>query len=764
MTSASVAGLAGVLLGLFVWRFWSGRYSVWASAWTPPEPGLARVDPVLAVTAAVVVCLALWAAAVWLLQAVRGLERGAALRRAALNFTPALGALALLAPEAWGGAYTIFSLAGFGVVAAAVLWLCLAPLIAAARPEWPGPRAARHALAAGIIAFFLLFGSLSVFKLYALHFGYRDSGMTAEALMNTLRGRFLYQNYYHACQLGDHVSPGLLLLLPVFALAPSAATLLLIQSAALALGAIPVYLMGRRSAGGRLAGLLLAGAWLLNPAVEHLNFAHVWGFHEITPAVPLLLAAFYAAWAGRTGLFFLFAALAMSFKEDVAAVVMMFGPFAFLSLKRRRLAVAAALVGAAWLFLALKVVAPAFWPEGRYRYFEMRWAHMGGSPAAVAVYGLTHPLEMARLALETPRAAFVVSLLAPLAFAPLAAPWALLAALPSLGLLVVSNEPRFYSIMSQTTGSILPALALAAAWAVRAESERHARRPGAARARWLARLGLCAPGAAAPAAACLAALVFCFALVFHFLLSPSPLSAAGPDVFDWYSTMPGPRTAALYRIKALFPRDASLAATDKAAVHFTAQRDLFLVDRASLEEPRSADMDGADWVLLDMETLEDLRHAVPARDRLLRRGTHGVVARDSGFLLLKKGAPIWRPAAATPAEAARMAFHPRTPNGAALRALGVDAAPLGGGRWRLRVLWRLERRVDEDLAPKLYFFKADGRQDQAGPLRPWDGAYPTYLWEPGAVHADELEVELPFELNPRDTLIATTEGEITYHD
>ena len=43
MTSASVAGLAGVLLGLFVWRFWSGRYSVWASAWTPPEPGLAQL-------------------------------------------------------------------------------------------------------------------------------------------------------------------------------------------------------------------------------------------------------------------------------------------------------------------------------------------------------------------------------------------------------------------------------------------------------------------------------------------------------------------------------------------------------------------------------------------------------------------------------------------------------------------------------------------------------------------------------------------------
>ena len=758
-----VPTLAGILIGLFVWRYWGGRCALWGKTWTAPGPGEpGRVALEWALAGGIGACWALWVLVSRCLRDFRGMRPAAARRRAARNFSPAGALLLPLAWDALGFGYSIFSLSFFGVVIGLTLWVSIAPFVALADVRWPGPKAARRALVAAMLVFFAVFGGVAVMKLQAQGFGYRDSGIYGEAIVNTLRGRFLYTNYYGGCYLGDHVSPIMVALCPFMAAFPSVATLLLIQAAALALAAPAVYRIGRRAMKSRLAGLLLALGYLANPVVDHLNFAHVWGFHVVTLAVPLMLWAFDALIAGRTARFWVFLVLALACKEDVAVVTFMLGPFIFFSLRRRGLAVVVSAVGLAWLVLSLKVVSPLFW-GGEYRYFSLRWGHLGATTGQIL---LNAPLALVRALPETKRLAFLLHLAAPLAFAPLGAFWALLALVPSVALLIVSDEERFHSIMCQTTATLVPVLFLATAWAVRVQMKRLAGRRQAWGARLLERVSMSRPDRVRPVGQVLAAAPFVFCVVFHALLAPSPLAAVGPDVFNWYSVAPGPRSAALRRLAKRIPPDASVAATDKAAVHFIAQPDLYVVDVKKLGKREEAELDKAEYVLLDLRLPEDQRHSVPARDRLLKKKSHGLVAHDAGFALFRRGAETIRPRPVKDASAMakRMAFRPPRSPLSTLVCLGADARPVGEGVYRITSLWTLRRKTGDAVIPKLLFRRSDGREAQLKPFILFDRTFPTYLWRPGESYLDATDVELPFAPDPANTELLVGEGTVSFAD
>ena len=743
---------AGVVVGLFVWRFWGGVFALWGKTWTPPADGEGRVLVEWALAGGVAACWLLWEMASRYLREFRGVDLRASRRRMAWAFAPLAVLLLPLLGDALGFGYSYLALDLFGVAAGAVVWLLIAPFVAAANPEWPGRRGAARTVAAGTLLFFFVFGALALLKFYALHFGYRDSGLYSEAVVNTYRGRFLYTNYYHGCYLGDHVSPILVVFCPIMALLPSAGTMLLIQAAALALGAPAVYRIAHRALGSRLAALLLAFAYLLNPVTDHLNFAHVWGFHVVTLAVPLLLWALDALLEGKNVRFFLLLFFALCCKEDVAVATFLLAPFIFFSLKRRKLAVIVAAIGLAWAVVALKVVSPMFW-GGEYRYVSMRWGGLGKSTPEIL---LNAPLEFFRVLPRTSRLAFLLHLVAPLAFAPLGALWALLAFAPSAALLVISQTERFYSIMCQTTATLLPALFLATVWAIKIRADRLGKRPEAWGGRWLA-WAACVKVDRRVVAQALAAAVFACCLVFHVLLSPSPFSVAGKDVFSWDAVIPRPRLAGLWRLAKQVPPDASVAATDKIALHFIRQPNVYVADSKKLGTPEEAELDQADYVLLDLGLSEDIRHAYDIRDRLLRKRSHGLIASDESFALFKKGADTLRrkPVANPDALASAMPYHPVSPPDSPLQCLGMDIQPFGDGLYRLTSLWRVAEPIPDPVLPMLVLRRADGREERLKPFYLFDGAFPVYLWKPGAVYLDETVADLAFKPDPRTTRVFT---------
>jgi uncharacterized membrane protein len=168
---------------------------------------------------------------------------------------------------------------------------------------------------------------------------------------------------------GIHFSPIFFLQAPVYLLYPHPETLLVLQSFALGLGAVPTYLIAKKyfSLGSRWP-LLLSFAYLVNPAILSLN---IFDFHPevYIPAFFLFTSYFYLKrnWKGT----WLFVFLLLSTIEYAAILIVVFAAYYALkdiiwprikrknTLDRRLLLniVVLAAVSSIWLVLSFKIIA-----------------------------------------------------------------------------------------------------------------------------------------------------------------------------------------------------------------------------------------------------------------------------------------------------------------------------------------------------------------------------------------------------------------------
>lgn len=173
--------------------------------------------------------------------------------------------------------------------------------------------------------------------------------------------------------LGDHFSPVLALLAPVYRVFPSPVTLLVAQAALFALSAVPVT---RAAAGllGRTRGLVLGIAyglsWGLQRAVD-------FDFHEICFAVPLIAFSLEALLARRWRPALWWALPLVLVKEDLgltaAAIALVVALRCHRSPRPLVHALAVAVLAIAATLVTLTVVIPSFNTTGGYDY----WTKVG---------------------------------------------------------------------------------------------------------------------------------------------------------------------------------------------------------------------------------------------------------------------------------------------------------------------------------------------------------------------------------------------------
>ena len=255
--------------------------------------------------------------------------------------------------------------------------------------------------------------------------------------------------------LADHFSLILYLLAPLYWLWPSAKMLLIAQTLALALGALPLYALAHRRLGSAPWALLLAAAYLLYPA---LQWSGTYEFHPDTFATPLLLAAFWALDRKRWGAYFLCLALALTTKETVGLTVLAVGLYALRT--DRRVGMATLALGAAGLAIALLTIR-AF-NHGAPSAFFALYGPDGAGPGGVLHQAAVHPLIFWNRLATVGNGAYVFQLLYPLAFLPFLAPEVLLLALPALLLNLLSARPVMHTVQHQYTALLTPLLLLAA--------------------------------------------------------------------------------------------------------------------------------------------------------------------------------------------------------------------------------------------------------------------------------------------------------------
>ncbi|MDH3705282.1 MAG: DUF2079 domain-containing protein [Acidimicrobiia bacterium] len=218
---------------------------------------------------------------------------------------------------------------------------------------------------------------------------------------------------------------------------PTAPTLLVIQSAALAVAVVPLYRLARRSAKLRVgAATVLVLAYSLYPAVHSLNLAD---FHPEALAVPAFIAAFVALRAERWWRFALLVSVAVLMRADLALAVAGLGVL-LASEGHRRAGIWTTVLALGWFSFAVLIVEPALIPDGvdQVEYLS----HYGDTPLGVAGGILTNPLEFLGDVFSRANFEHMVGLFAPLLFLPLVAPRYFLPIVPLQMLYLAASVPE----------------------------------------------------------------------------------------------------------------------------------------------------------------------------------------------------------------------------------------------------------------------------------------------------------------------------------
>lgn len=236
---------------------------------------------------------------------------------------------------------------------------------------------------------------------------------------------------------GHHGNFVFYLFVPFYWLGAGAKFLLAAQLTSQVAGSIGVYLLCRDIiARSRWIGVVLAGAMLLHPSMQFLSWEY---FHPETFAIGPIVLSYWAWRTQRWKLFWAMTILAMSCKEDVALVYLVFG---LLVLARKQLRLGGYIAGAAalWYVAVTKVLIPWRNPAGPF-YEGHFFSEYGGSVGSVIRTILRHPSRFWGDVTAGSRRAFYLRLWFPVAFVPFIAADTLLLAAPMLLAVVIAGIP-----------------------------------------------------------------------------------------------------------------------------------------------------------------------------------------------------------------------------------------------------------------------------------------------------------------------------------
>jgi uncharacterized membrane protein len=468
-------------------------------------------------------------------------------------------------------------------------------------------REARVALWAAIAAYAAGFSALSVLRDRAFSTGRFDLGNMVQAVWATAHGHPLAVTDLRGDQvsrLGAHVDPILVLLAPLWWLWPSPSMLVVAQTVAIALGALPVFWLARRHLGSERAALGFSLAYLLYPALQWMTLSE---FHPVALATPLLLFAIWYLDSDRLVPFAVFALLAAMTKEHVALVIAGLGLWYALARRRTVPGAVIAALGVAWTAVAVVVVIPHFHEAGASSFYA-RYSEVGGSPRGVLETAVDDPGRILSTLFGGRAIGFAARLLLPLALLPFAAPLMLATALPELGLNALSATPTQTSIHFHYAAATIPVLLAAAVFGAARLARR---RPG-----WTAGLG---------------AVAVAVSLVANYALGAIPLwrEVPGGETLGTRSMDVTEHDRIAARALKLIPDDAVVSATNSLGGHLSARRRV-------LSFPFVQD---AQWVAVDLTSPGYADRIAPlptaVQTAWLRRNSRWrtVFARDGIFIL-----------------------------------------------------------------------------------------------------------------------------------
>lgn len=328
------------------------------------------------------------------------------------------------------------------------------------QPGSPPPRFPLRWLWLACGVYFLIFTTMNWRLYFNLLVPHGDSAMYEEHLWNLSHGKGFRSYLDQGLFLGEHIQFVHLFLLPLYVIWPSHLLLEACSSAALALGAFPVFWMVRRHSGSDQMALAAALAYLLYFPMQFLDIEiDLKTFRPESFGIPLLLLTLDQL--DRKNLVGTMIGLAscLTVKEDYTLI---FGPLGIWiachrfnqgssteatavavspfdrSRSRIFFGLGLCLASVMYLWLATRVMMPWF-RSGVEVHYASYFARFGHTPEEIVKTMLTKPMFVLESFLTIDTALYAMALLAPLAFVPLLSPGRLAVGFPLFAILCLNE-------------------------------------------------------------------------------------------------------------------------------------------------------------------------------------------------------------------------------------------------------------------------------------------------------------------------------------
>ena len=314
------------------------------------------------------------------------------------------------------------------------------------------------------IAYFTIASFLRFDNFYAGRF---DLGNMDQTVWNTINGRIFQtstDNGVIISRLSVHADFMLILISPFYFLWSSPKTLLLLQTAVLALGAFFVFLISKEVLKNKNLALIFGFLFLMNPLVQHTN---LYDFHAVTLATTLLLASFYFLIKKRYFLLTVFLILSGITKEQVWIIISIFGfPLLFQKTKKIKF------LGISIITFSLGIFIYLVWyliPHnlGTQHFALAYYSDFGNSPMEIIKNVLFSPQKIISMFFENSRLEYLKDFFLPMGFTSILSPITLVFAVPDLLISLLSNNSQLRQIYYQYSATITPFVFISSIFAVK---------------------------------------------------------------------------------------------------------------------------------------------------------------------------------------------------------------------------------------------------------------------------------------------------------
>ena len=409
--------------------------------------------------------------------------------------------------------------------------------------------------------------------------------------------------------LAAHAKFGHYLFLPIYALVPRPETLLIIQSALIGAGSIPLFLFARR----HLTEWIAATLALVYLAYYPMHGATFSEFQNVPIAAFFVFGVVWAADAKRWVWMAVFTAIALLMREDVPIGLSVIGLFLLASGYRPTAGLVLATVSTSYFLLLRFYVmdeAGDWWFPTMYKEL---WADNERGFRSVIKTLLTNPLfVIAKLAIDK-KIMYLAHLLTPIAFLPLRRWYLWLSLIPGILLtLLVTNYDPPIQFSFHYTMHWAPYLFMATVLALVAIGKSPDLGPQRQRA---ALLTLCGASAV---------LSFNYGA---FAARENSFKGGFHKVEFTYTEVEAQRYQRLLDLIKDIPKDATVAATEKVGPHLSSRRILHTMRTGP---------HGSTWIVASSRELKLSKTKVSLR-AVLDKNEYGVVKRSGDFALFKRG-------------------------------------------------------------------------------------------------------------------------------